>query len=287
MAASFIRRFKNIHYMKAIRLFTIVSLFFLTTGSTLGIPIWTATYPKVSNINALNGILQVNLTNLTGNVTVYYTVYNIDTDDTPAGIKTASSMPPSGAFRGGGSFTYALGDAGTTINRLFENLIPSRPTNTILVTVEYALDTFLPRNKINFATPACANLSVATSKAQLEECVNKGISFLLDIPGVNPDPQISGVYKGTSWDLDWGDGSAHMIYTSTANGDFPGVASRTHLYPSITNCVYTVTLNITSPAPCSKFFTVSYQAFVHGRDVPTDGDGSLLIVNNANYNPGM
>ena len=97
---------------------------------------------------------------------------------------------------------------------------------------------------------------------------------------MDPDPQISGVYKGTTWNINWGDGTADMNFTSTTNSDFPNNALRTHPYPAITNCVYTVTLNIQSPAPCSKFFTVKYQVFVHGRDVPTDGDGVLRIQEN-------
>ena len=76
MATSFIRMLKNIHHMKAPKFFAIISLFILTTGSAFGqVPVWTATYPSVSNISALNAVVNVNLTNLPGTVTVYYTVY--------------------------------------------------------------------------------------------------------------------------------------------------------------------------------------------------------------------
>ena len=281
MVTSFIRMLKNIHNMKAPKFFAIVSLLILTTGSAFGqVPVWTATYPSLSNISALNAVLNVNLTNLPGDVTVYFTVYSILAGDTPAGVKAASGNLPSGAFRGGGSFTYTTGNSGTTISQFFENLFPSKPTNTILITVEYAPNVFLPVKTIVFATPACANLNVATSRFEPVECVNKGVTFTLSIPGVDPDPQISGVYKGTTWDINWGDGTADMLYTSTANSDFPNNALRTHPYPAITSCVYTITLNIQSPAPCSKFFTVKYQVFVHGRDIPGDGDGVLLIQEN-------
>ena len=268
--------------MKAPKFFAIVSFFILTTGSAFGqVPVWTATYPSVSNISALNGVLNVNLTNLPGNVTVYYTVYTVLAGDTPADVKANSSLPPSGAFRGGGSFTYTTRKFRNHNKSVYLRILfqVNQPILS-LITVEYAPNIFLPVKAVVFATPACANLNVATSRFEPEECVNKGVTFTLSIPGVDPDPQISGVYKGTTWNINWGDGTADMNYTSTANSDFPSNALRTHPYPSITSCVYTVTLNIQSPAPCSKFFTVKYQVFVHGRDVPTDGDGVLLIQEN-------
>jgi hypothetical protein len=111
-------------------------------------------------------------------------------------------LPASGAFRGGGSFTYALGDNGTTINKLFENLTPNRPTNTILIAVEYALDTFLPRSKINFSTPACATPYFLSGLSQPVVCVNKGAVAYYDI-AVSANPDISGILTKTQWTINW------------------------------------------------------------------------------------
>ncbi|MBM3292717.1 hypothetical protein FJY84_08580 [Candidatus Bathyarchaeota archaeon] len=54
---------------------------------------------------------------------------------------------------------------------------------------------------------------------------------------VNADPQVSGVYKGTTWKIVWGDGTPDMDYVSTANNDIPSEALRTHLYSSFSSTV--------------------------------------------------
>ena len=280
MAVSFIRRFKNIYYMKAIKFGAIIAFFFITIGSTFSqVPVWTATYPSVNSITALNGNLKVNLTSLPGNVTVYYTVYTIIAGDTPAGVKASSSLPPSGAFRGGGSFIYATGDAGITINRLFENLLPNKPNCTILVTVEYSPGVFLPVKSVVFATPACPNITPATALTGDERCVNIGAIQTYEIfPS-------AGILKGAQWEIKWGDSSIDT-YMSSANGDVPS-PFLSHQYLRDDSCYYKVTLKINNIGVCSTIGLLSKNEYakVHGRDDAADGLGSQLLVNLADGSP--
>ncbi|HUX56309.1 MAG TPA: hypothetical protein VMV77_05005, partial [Bacteroidales bacterium] len=285
MATSFTSVVKDRFKVKAIKLFAIVSLFILTIGSTFGqVPVWTATYPSVTNITAVNCNVNANLTNLPGNVTVYYIIWRFPRVSVPADVKAWALSPAScpdypGTMLGGGSITYNLGDAGTTKSAFFEPLLPGRPTNQANFTVEYGAGLLLPTAAPMFANPNCVDLNVLTSRVVSSECVNQNLTFLLDM-SVNADPQISGVYKGTTWKIVWGDGSADMTYTSLSNSDYPSDALRTHLYSSISDCTYKVELTVNSPAPCSRIFNVSYIVSVHGRDIPADGDGELLIADN-------
>ncbi len=95
---------------------------------------------------------------------------------------------------------------------------------------------------------------------------------------LDPDPNLNGVLKGTQWTLDWGDGTV-VNYTSTADNDLPPLALRTHTYVAITDCNYVFSNSIRNP--CGETRAVQYIAVVHGRDISSDGDGMLRVVDNA------
>jgi hypothetical protein len=83
----------------------------------------------------------------------------------------------------------------------------------------------------------------------------------------------TGVLKGTTWTVDWGDGTAVWSYTSTANDDIPGI--QLHTYANLTSCNYVGTWTVQNP--CGKFANASNVFVVHGRDIPLDGDGVLRM----------
>jgi hypothetical protein len=64
-----------------------------------------------------------------------------------------------------------------------------------------------------------------------------------------------------------------------ADNDIPPLDLRRHTYTSVTNCNYVFSNSIRNP--CGETRSVQYVAVVHGRDIPSDGDGELRIVDNA------
>jgi len=106
--------------------------------------------------------------------------------------------------------------------------------------------------------------------------VNKGATAVFQT--VILDPPTSGILKGTQWFLDW-EMVTTTTYTSTADYNLPPVALRTHTYTTTTSCNYVFSNTIRNP--CGETRSVQYIAVVHGRDIPSDGDGMLRIVNNA------
>ncbi|HLP74082.1 MAG TPA: PKD-like domain-containing protein, partial [Bacteroidales bacterium] len=85
-------------------------------------------------------------------------------------------------------------------------------------------------------------------------------------------PTPTGVLKGTTWHVDWGDGSV-WDYTSTADGDIP--AAQMHTFTSVTECAYVGRWVVKNP--CNQFLDGSTVFVVHGRDIPSDGDGRLRM----------
>ncbi len=59
----------------------------------------------------------------------------------------------------------------------------------------------------------------------------------------------------------------------------PLVPMRTHSYNSVVTCNYPFSCTVNNP--CGKAYNPRYVAIVHGRDIPSDGDGVLSVVNNA------
>src|SRR5664280_1108523 len=243
MATSTTSEIKKLLNMKARRLFTLFSLAILSLTESFGqAPNWvpgipTAT-PYAINIVANFGI------DVPGTVYGFLLPFDLGATLTGPQVKGYALAPVIIDRIRDIVRVVSGGNVGITLNELLENDFLSTPLNpntvySIFLVAESSPGSFSSVQKIVVITPACVALNVATSRYAPVECVLKGITFLLDIPGVNPNPQISGVYKGTTWNINWGDVSPDMNYTSTTNGDFPSAALRTHPYSAITNCVYT------------------------------------------------
>ncbi len=84
-------------------------------------------------------------------------------------------------------------------------------------------------------TVPCPDVYFVNALQQTIKCVNKGATAIFNmIP--DPDPAISGILKGTTWVINWGDGTIYN-YTSTADNDIPSLANRTHTYTSVLQIV--------------------------------------------------
>lgn len=130
--------------------------------------------------------------------------------------------------------------------------------------------------RLTATTLACPQIDILTGLSQPRVCVTEGATATFNV--FIMDPANSGILKGTEWTIDWGDGST-TSYTSVADNDIPPLALRRHTYTSVTNCNYVFSNSIRNP--CGETRSVQYVAVVHGRDIPSDGDGELRIVDNA------
>ncbi|MCU0363207.1 MAG: hypothetical protein MUE32_07605 [Bacteroidales bacterium] len=129
------------------------------------------------------------------------------------------------------------------------------------------------------SSPACPRIDILTGFSQSVICVNKGTTAVFNVVLTSSDPNVTGIQAGTEWTLDWGDGSTAYYISPSANA-IPPLSMRTHTYTSVYDCNYVFSNGIRNP--CGETRGVQYVAVVHGRDIPSDGDGYLQIVNNAN-----
>jgi len=141
MQTSMLWKFKHTHDTKARRLIALLGFVLISLNTTFAQPTWVNPYPTVTNIGPTSCDLNVNLTNLTGDVTVYYIYWRFPRVSPNTDVKAWALDPSSaplypGTMLGGGFFTYNLADDGTVISALFEDLIPNRPSNQVNVTVD-------------------------------------------------------------------------------------------------------------------------------------------------------
>ena len=129
-------------------------------------------------------------------------------------------------------------------------------------------------------TLPCPKIQLFTFFGQLGECVKTGAQGTYQVSQLGALP--TGVLKGTTWTVDWGDGTV-WSYTSTADNDLP--PAQFHTYTSITNCAYQGTWVVKNP--CNEFLAGSNVFVVHGRDIPADGDGYLLMEETSTHTPNI
>ncbi|MBK7478807.1 MAG: hypothetical protein IPI69_03120 [Bacteroidales bacterium] len=81
-------------------------------------------------------------------------------------------------------------------------------------------------------------------------------------PGKQTDVNKTGLFAGTTWSLNWGDGTINT-YTSATDNDIPtDIGFITHNYTTASNCVYNVILTVKNP--CGETTPVTYPVDVHG-----------------------
>ncbi len=127
-------------------------------------------------------------------------------------------------------------------------------------------------------TLPCPPIKISTFFGSIGTCINTGATGLYS-PSTIPFTA-SGILQGTTWNVVWGDG-ATWSYTSASDGDIP--SAQLHTYTSVSSCNYVGTWAIVNP--CGQPLNGSSVFSVHGRDIPSDGDGALQIVNNTGGSP--
>jgi hypothetical protein len=238
-------------------------------------PTWVPGTPSVPSTGPLSITLNYGI-NIVG--TVYISVYNysISWNLTGPNIKNDALNGPSGSRVATAIIPVTAGNINTVLQTIL-NVVNVNTTHTVFVVAEDALGNIQTwATKIYATTLPCPKVDILTGFTQPIQCVNKGATAVFQ--AVIADPPNSGILKGTTWWIDWGDGTT-LTYISTADYDVPPLALRTHTYSTVTSCNYVFTNTIKNP--CGEVRSVQYIAVVHGRDIPSDGDGILQLVNNA------
>ncbi|MBN1227064.1 MAG: hypothetical protein JXA79_08725, partial [Deltaproteobacteria bacterium] len=262
-------------FKKAGRLLALLSLLILTQIDIYAQPTWVE-HPYPSNVTAIS--FDLNFTLSGSNNNVFIIVYRGDyRDRTSIQVKTVSgwgNSPP------GRLVAQLYGVTGPQTVHFYG--LSANTTHTILVVAETSSGQLqaTPYVIFPFNTPPCPKIDILTGFSQPVTCITDGATATFQV--VLIDPPTSGILKGTQWALDWGDGIT-ASYTSAADYDIPPLDMRRHTYTNTDNCNYRFSASIRNP--CGETYAVQNIAVVHGRDVPSDGDGLLQIVNDANNSP--
>ena len=212
--------------------------------------------------------------------TVYIGIYNfnITCAITSAQMKAAAIAGPLAGRVATAVIPVNAGNVNNILSSLL-NVLNANTLHTIMIVAERIWGITGNSHKLNATTKPCPMINLLTGFTQPVICINQNPVATFEVVILNPNPNVNGILKGTQWTLDWGDGSGLVTYTSTADNDIPPVALRTHAYSTVTTCNYVFSNGIRNP--CGQTRAVQYIAIVHGRDIPSDGDGILRIVDNA------
>jgi hypothetical protein len=205
--------------------------------------------------------------------TVYLIVYNYNnlTPLTSAQVKAEALAGASGSKVSVAVMAVAAGQINTSLVRMISGLASSTTYSLFWVAEDQFLNLQAAPVKILGTTKVCPDITLLTFFGNTGECVNLGAAGMFQASGLGAAP--FGVIAGTTWTIDWGDGTAVWTYTSAVDGAIPPIQN--HTYSNLTTCNYVGTWTVQNP--CGKFLNGSVVFVVHGRDIPTDGDGRLRV----------
>ena len=271
MKTSILLKLRKIHYSGAKYFFAFLSIILISLKTGFAQPTWVVN-PTVSNLNAISCNLSFQL-NVVSNVYIVVYVGNYSTL-TSAQVKAASGW---GTIPQRPYVNQLFGVTGPQTIYI-SGLSPNKTFTLLVVGETGGILQLNPFVIYPIITPACPPIDILTGFSQSGMCINNGIIATFQV--AMPDPvSESGILKGTKWTISWGDGSRDTTWTSTSDYETPPLALRKHTYTSKTSCNYVFSNSIRNP--CGQTRSVQYVAVVHGRDIPSDGDGILRIVNNA------
>ena len=263
--------------MKFIKIFFLFSFSILPIINTIAQPVWVPTTPSVPSTGPLSITANYGIDRIG---TIYITVVNYDFIPIPtsAQVKAAAIAGPFGSRVATAVIPVSAGNINLVLNSLLSVINANTIHSVFIVAQDGAGVLQAIPIKLLCTTKPCPMINILTGFTQPVICVNKGAVATFEAVILNPDPNVNGILKGTQWTLDWGDGTV-INYTSTADNDIPSAALRTHTYSTATTCNYVFSNTVRNP--CGQTRAVQYIAVVHGRDIPSDGDGVLRVVDNA------
>lgn len=264
--------------MKARRLMTVFSIIVLSVISTFAQPLWVPATPSISGTGALSISVNYGI-NVVG--TVYITIVNSDFLPIPtsAQVKAAAIAGPSGGRVATAVLSVTAATRNSVLNTIL-NVINANTVHSVFLVAENGAGVLqaVPV-KLLCTTLPCPKIQLFTFFGNLGECVNLGAQGMFQAAPLGFLP--TGVLKGTTWTVDWGDGSPVWTYTSGADNDIPPV--QLHPFATTTTCAYVGQWTVKNP--CNEFLAGSSIFVVHGRDIPADGDGLLRMEEVSTHTP--
>src|ERR1035437_176091 len=282
MATSTTSEIKKMINIKARRLLILFLLSILSIGSTLAQPVWNSG-PTVTPF-PMRLELSFNIDRASN---VYYFVlpeiYNSPISQGDV-LSYATLVLPVWEIIDNGVISYTGGLVGTNYTRIITGfttpIVPNHDYTVYVMAREISNGQMTLVSRSAFRTPLCPALDIAFGYTQPQQCVNKGAMLQLNFFPGDPNPDLTGIYPGTAFYIDWGDGNT-VTWLSTVLLQVPPLATRQNTYSATIKCNQEVIITVTSS--CNPLIVKQFKtaAIIHGRDVNTDGDGNLLIVDNS------
>jgi gliding motility-associated-like protein len=268
---------KRIIRRKARQILAMVPLTLLLNFESLAQPTWIAGTPVIYNISPSSVTIDYGI-NTAG--TVYFIVWNYDNTEVLSSpvIKSLALTGPTETIVAAAVRPVTAGTVNTVLQEILGPL-QSTTMHTLYIVAESSGGVLQATPiRFSFTTLPCPKIDILTGFSQPISCVNLGATARFQV--VLADTATSGILKGTQWTIEWGDGTPITNFTSSVDYEIPPLALRQHTYTAVTSCNYVFSSIVSNP--CGETRTVQYVAVVHGRDIPSDGDGWLGITDNAN-----
>ncbi|HCI55029.1 MAG TPA: hypothetical protein DFI01_03785, partial [Bacteroidales bacterium] len=264
--------------MKARKFLLLFSISFLTILNSLAQPVWTSGPTITPQPISVKLDFSINRPSYV----YYFVIPGNYACQVAAQVKwLATRTLPYGSVVSNDVITYTSGSYSTQIYGELANFSPNTQYTIEVVAEDQAVPgSFSTVFCQTFSTLPCPKVQLFTYFGNQGECVNTGANGVFQAAHLGAFP--TGVLKGTTWNIDWGDGTT-WSYTSTADDDIPPL--QTHTFTNVSECVYEGTWIVKNP--CNEFLSGRNVFVVHGRDIPDDGDGVLQIVDDATGTPNI
>ena len=279
MAKSKLPDIESLFHKLAIRFLATISFVIFSSASAQGqAPSWVAGTPSIGVVGPATIPVNYGI-NMTG--TVYIIVFNTNVTNVFSGldVKIRAQGGPLGPRVATAVIPVTAGQIGLILQTVM-NVFNGNTLHTIYIAAESSGGTLQAiAVRMTATTPPCPKIQLFTFFGNLGECVNLGAQGMYQAAPLGALP--TGILKGTTWTVDWGDGSPVWTYTSTADNDIPPV--QLHNFTNVTECAYQGSWVVKNP--CNEFLAGTNIFVVHGRDIPADGDGLLQVEEISTHSP--
>ncbi len=255
----------------ALKALTSVILLFLPVLIMNSQPVWVPTTPSLGAPGPTTIPINYGI-DRAGTVYIIVLNYNNPNQQGPTTVRSQAINPtlPSVVFNA------VIPIAGANINAILQIIAASLAPNTYhtiyLVAADAANVLQATSIRLNATTLPCPKIQLFNFFGNLGECVNLGAQGMFQVAPLGPMIP-TGILAGSTWTVDWGDGSPIWTYTSSADDDLP--PAQIHNFATTTDCAYIGTWTVKNP--CNEFYAARGVFVVHGRDIPADGDGLLQM----------
>jgi len=206
--------------------------------------------------------------------TIYIIVlnYNNPNQQAPTTVRAQAISPTLPSVVYNAVIPIAGADIGAILQSIAGSLATSTYHTIYLVAADASNVLMATSVRLNANTLPCPKIQLLNFFGNLGECVNLGAQGMFQVTPQGPMIP-TGILAGSTWTVDWGDGSPVWTYTSVADDDLPPI--QLHTFATTTDCAYVGTWTVKNP--CNEFYAARGVFVVHGRDIPSDGDGLLQM----------